>query len=186
MAKLPPNFFYDPKEELRGILGQGYVASVVSGQGLGKGIMVLSDRRLYQKGKIFEKDPKRGWVTSAGEKTIAVKDITGTSFFQMNPIHYIVMMVVTLPFALWALAAAKTTPGGSNAAEALSYILHGGCLAFYVLYQVGRKRLFVVHYAGGEIATSCRWYPIEEIEEFQRIISLEKDRIEEERETRSD
>ena len=47
------NLFHDKNEELKGVLGQGYVSLVFVQNSFSKSVMVLTNKRLYQKGRLF-------------------------------------------------------------------------------------------------------------------------------------
>ena len=175
MADIPKEFFHDPDEQVRGVLGQGYIGSLVSGQGFSRSVMYLTDKRLYQRGRIYEKDPTGRWTSSKGVKAVSVRDITGTSFTEVNLIACLIAGILGILSSIGALTA------GISQNEAAAYKCAGlffVCgLALILAYVFARIRTFVVHYAGGSIGVNCRWYPEEEINAFQKLISVEKDRI---------
>ena len=178
MADIPKEFFHDPDEQVRGVLGQGYIGSLVSGQGFSRSVMYLTDKRLYQRGRIYEKDPTGRWTSSKGVKAVSVRDITGTSFSESSPIAFLIIGIICTVMAIGLLIALPFAPSHERGFLFLPVALCvlagvGGILR----YVFGRIRTFVVHYAGGSIGANCRWYPEEEIEAFQRTISREKDRV---------
>ena len=46
---------------------------------------------------------------------------------------------------------------------------------FYILYFVKRESMFLVAFPGGGFAFDIRWYPISDIQDFQRQLHLLKD-----------
>ena len=177
MADIPSNFFHDPKEELRGVLGQGYIGSLVSGQGFSRSVMYLTDKRLYQRGKIFQRNAKGKWRSTKGVRAVGVADITGTAFQETTVFWKLVLGLSACLCVLDGIAALVQKGGDDVAAWAVT-IVFGSLGAFFLLsYYLNRRRLFIVQYAGGEIGTNCRWYSQEEIEALQSAISREKDRV---------
>ena len=84
-----------------------------------------------------------------------------------------------LQLTLLNLGATSPSPAGSNVSGVLpimflSFLIGVTCL---LVYFMTKKRFFIVDYSGGGLAAECRWYSQSEIDEFQRLISIEKDRI---------
>jgi len=167
MATIPQSFLHDPREQVRGVLGQGYVASIIAEGSLSRSLMVLTDRRLYQAGKIFERVAPRKVVSTNGKKVVSVGDITGTSIFEQDNVAPLVLAgpLGAIGILVWI--------AGSVGTGVLLVAL--SVLITFVAFLM-RKRFFVVEYAGGAIATECRWYTAEEIDAFQKRISIEKDK----------
>ncbi len=187
MPEIPKSFFHDPSEEVRGVLGQGYIASIISSSSVDTSVLVLTNKRLYQKGKIFEKLPSGKWVSVKGFKTVPVESITGSSFTEINPFAmfvagwiFIAIFVIPLLIALFSSGfqgptGAGASRGGGSGLLSLIFLIFGICLL--VAYYLKRARIFVVENAGGQIGTNCKWYSESEILNFQKIISQEQDRI---------
>ncbi len=77
-------FFFDQSENVVGILGQGYLTSLLQGR-LSKSVFIALTKRIYQRGKVYEKNPFGGIVSVKGHKGVDIKDITGLSFWETNP-----------------------------------------------------------------------------------------------------
>jgi hypothetical protein len=145
------NWFHDPSEKFIMALGQGYLTSILQGK-ISKGCFVLTDKRVYFKGKAFYK-VRDGWRSHKTETVTKVKDITSVSFREENYPELLIFGLITMFFIIGII--------------------------FLIAYAVKRMRLFVVQHAGGEIMTDSRWYSHEEMREFQRQISLIKDQLNE-------
>ena len=67
--------FFDKEEQLISVLGQGYIANILEGN-FQKSSLILSSKRLYQKGKIYDKVSDRKWKSLEGQKVVDINDIT--------------------------------------------------------------------------------------------------------------
>jgi hypothetical protein len=139
-------------------------------------MMVLTNKRLYQVGKVYEKVSDNKLVSTEGKKVISIPDITGTSFRQFNLTSSLIFGMLFLIFSIMAFFFYAT--------DAVTYwilIISIWCLIMglgsMIKYHLGHKRFFIVEYPGGSVATECNWYAEKELDEFQKNISIEKDRI---------
>ena len=82
--KLPRSFYMDPDEEPRAILGQGYITSLLTGQGRTKSVMVLTNRRLYVDGKSFQRNSPGVFTSVQGKKNVEVGKINSTAYEQKS------------------------------------------------------------------------------------------------------
>jgi hypothetical protein len=127
--------------------------------------MILTDRRLYQMGTIFERVAPGKVEMTTGKKVVSIRDITGTSTFQQDNVG---LLVVAGLLGAFSFVAAGST--------SLQVVLAAFAVCCAVAAFLCRKRFFVVEYAGGAIATDCRWYTSDEVDAFQKAISLQKDK----------
>jgi hypothetical protein len=157
---------YDPSEVHMGTLGINYLQSFLDSGILSKTVLVLTDKRLYQKGKSYEKNNKNGYNKINTQKVVDLKDITGTSFFEFDPfiikISAIILIILGVIFFFL---------GESEGA----FFMIAGSIFSFILYKISLKRFFVVEYAGGAIYTDSSLYDEAEINEFQKAISNLKD-----------
>jgi len=167
--------FHSQKEKFEGVLGQGYAASVLQGN-LSKALLVLSDRRLYFKGKVLIPASSGGFIRVKSSQTVNVRDIQGINFIDgSNPLHLgagIVFSLATL--VVWTLALTKESPWLGLAS--FPFLIFA--LSFLASHFANKGKLMVIEYAGGAIAVPCRFYTETEIQDFQRKISMLRDRME--------
>ena len=142
-------FFHSLDEKLIAILGRGYIQSLITGQGLSKGVLLLTDKRLYQRGKRYNRTPRGGWSSINAHAVVNVDDITGTSYLsQEHPgllWSAIILGIIVLIFAF--------TFGEFG--EVYFYIPVIASLILFFAYFINRIRLFVVEYAGGSMALNA-------------------------------
>ena len=161
--------FHSPDEKLVAILGRGYLQSFITGHGLTKGLLLLTDRRLYQKGKRYNRTPNGGWSSFTGSAVVDVNDITGTSYLSLNPFGLLWASIIS-----GILVIAFMYQYGLDSLFEGSFIIVLLPLALLMFYFLQKKRLFVVEYGGGSIALDANWFSQAELNEFQKHISLIK------------
>ena len=183
--KLPRSFYMDPNEEPRAILGQGYITSLLTGQGRTKSVMVLTNRRLYVDGKSFQRNSPNVFSSVQGKKNVEVGKINSTAYesqnagcFKIFPYIFFGTGVLLLLIAIMRLVVADPFHGDDGAIMLFFWgvawlFLGGGSLGMY-LHKM--RKYFVVEFSGGSMATDCNWYGTTEIEDFQRKIYQEQER----------
>jgi len=168
---------------------------------LNKGFSILTDKRVYFKGKYFYRTGKR-FSRRIEERIVDVKDVTGTGFIHKNPIWiksiviiFAIAAIISLivygfynpdaetalqqsyyhinPNSLYLPTNAKPLPRYSVLIFTSGFII--AALIFYSLYRANKKSLFEISFAGGGIAFLVRWFKPEEIQAFQCSIRITKD-----------
>lgn len=161
-------FFHSEHEELVAILGRGYLESLLSGYGASKGVLILSDQRLYQKGQRYSNVQGRGWSTMAASSVVNVEDITGTSFlsYENSGLLWTGLILGLLSLVGLVMGEVAFMIGGA--------VLGVFSISCFVGYGRSRVRLFTVEYAGGTIAMAANWFSQAELNNFQRAVSMLK------------
>lgn len=179
MTSIDPAVFHDPDEVQLGVLGQGFIASVIGAGSVSRSVMVLTDRRVYQFGQLIDTvNDKRRFMYSTGRRVAALRDITGTAFHEVRPWGLLVYGLIVLFAGLACLLAANGASEEDSGVLAMFAILLFILSAFPLLgYLIKKRRYFVVAFSGDYMATECRWFKSEEIYAFQRAISLASDRL---------
>jgi hypothetical protein len=169
---------YDPSEEHMGTLGVDYVSNFLISGDLSKTILVLTDKRLYQKGKAFERNSSNGFSQVNTQKVVDIKDITGTSLINYKPLLLkIVLLFLIAMFSISSISSLGLLFSSEMGLKAFIPLLLNISITYvlYWFYKKIDKRFFVVEYAGGSIATDSSLYKESEINEFQKLISNLKD-----------
>ena len=161
----------DTDEKIISVLGNGYILTFLSTGRLGKGFAVLSDKRFYFKGKNFYfTENRKGLHSKVEEKTINLKDITGTGFERINPLEFLIFGIICLLIGLGL--------GISLDFDDFSFFpLFLGTICINV-YFLKKKNIFNIDYAGGNIGFDLRLISKEEAEEFQKTLRKCKDKAE--------
>ncbi|MHC4664023.1 MAG: zinc ribbon domain-containing protein [Planctomycetota bacterium] len=172
---------HEQNEEIIAVLGQNYVISISQGF-FKKCFMVLTDKRLYQRGKMYEMT-RDGIKSYTGEKVVNARDVIGTSFFRYRPIslliYGIIFTIIGLAVDIGAIAGIADNPkdaplwGILIAFASLAFLFPGALCVF--LYFCSSQH-FTVSTAGGSISTPAGWYTQDELRDFARNISEIKSR----------
>ena len=167
-------FFVEDYETPLAELGQGFIQNYISSGDLSKAFAVVSERRVYFKGELYRKVKGR-WKKGMEEKTVDLKDITGTGYESLRQL-WLLILAICSPLYVIAIQWAD----GS-----IAYGLRNNCLAeqmlhpvwiimflifvgiFLFLYFTKRKTIFRIEFAGGEIACPVSWYSKETVDKFQ-------------------
>ncbi|WNX85938.1 SHOCT domain-containing protein [Agathobaculum sp. NTUH-O15-33] len=178
IAKKYP-FFVDPAETPQAELGSGFIQSYLGGGAISKGFVVATQRRAYFKGKSYFKDFKGHWKKQMQEKTVDLKDITGTGYTSMRQLWMLISGISSFfwPVLLCFLFKGK---GGITAVldniafqytRNLFFMVLLGLLplgVFLALYFLKRRTLFTIEFAGGNISFNTSWYGKSEVDSFQK------------------
>lgn len=163
-------------EKIQAILGSGVGHTFLATGELKKGFAILSDKRIYFKGKCFIKKGSI-YLIQREERVVDVKDVTGTGFVYNNPIWMFVLGIV-----LSVLSVLFVMLGGMGIVPpvlgALILLLPVGLIMLF-MYNECKTTIFQISFAGGTIGFNTFYIPKHEVELFQKRIREIKDSIEE-------
>lgn len=182
-------FFMNPKEKFVCALGNGYLMNFLAGGFLGNGFAVVSDKRVYFKGRAFEFGENKFNVKTV-TSTVDLKDVTGTETRTIKKPGNMAAGILLSVFGLLMLIlyGVMKGSGGSMGGAGDAIILSLGLfmmimgLIMIMVYFVGRNTLLTIMFGGGGIAFPLNWYPAQEGENFQRMLRIAKDQVVEEAE----
>jgi hypothetical protein len=166
--------FYEDDEELIAVLGKGYLQSILSGQGIQKGSLILTNKRVYFKGKRYERTGG-GFKSYFGQSVINVHDCVSGNRIQISKIGLLLLGILLL------------IVGGFFLYRFISVLLWCCFIWFYFMpsllfalgvfliirYAMKKFEIFYIEYSGGAIGTNCGWFSNQEINEFQKTLSLQ-------------
>lgn len=171
--------FIEHEENLISILGTNTAKTFFSTGVLGNGFAVLSDKRMYFKGRFYIRIGK-GFYKRMEERVVDLNDITGTGFqHNKNIIFSLLFKVITVLFAapyvvpllFWIIYLLNN----KKWAFITALILSGPfSWLFYFLDKMYNYSLFEVSYAGGGIAFDLSWITKADSDEFQKALQKAK------------
>lgn len=170
------SLFASGSEEFRAILGQDYYASILVEDDLSKSAIVVTDKRVYQFGKIYKPGFRLhngGIRARGGKKSVNLEDITGITSIELSkPLPgYAVLSFGLLMVTLGVLSDVKES-------ELIMILLGSVVIISGAAISLLRKRkYFVIEYAGGSIVHPVKFATRTEMELFQGIISMQKDKL---------
>jgi len=170
------NLFASQHEKFIAILGQDYFSSLLIDDDLSDSAVIVSDKRVYQVGKMYESGRRiygGGLRVSTGKKTVSLQDVTSTSCKEVTkPLPGTSLVVFGLTAATLGLLSEVRQSTIIMLVIALLSIATG---VFLILRL--RKRYLVIEYAGGSMAQPVKFITDTELNLFQGIIMVEKERV---------
>ena len=176
----------DPAEEVKSVLCNNFMQTFISTGMLGNGFAILTDKRVYFKGKCFFRKG-RGFYSKTEEKTVDLKDVTGTGFVHNKATWAKVVYTILFWFSISVFGLAllggivfdtlnngvpfSDTPIGMIIGPFFYFLLH---LVFKFIYKTYNYSVFEISYAGGGIAFDMNWITQQEAKEFQQQLVLLK------------
>lgn len=155
--------FIDPDEKFIAKMGNGFLVNVLSGQKLRKTAGILSDKRVYFKGKMFSLD-KGKFTSNTCFQTINADEITGTGFVYQTV--SLVSLIVELAILLFITIFLLATTRHMEATFIFLFLLAAG-LSF-LAYFLFKKVFFFVEYPGGRVMFDATRVGIKEVQAFQK------------------
>lgn len=96
-------YFVNKEEKYLSSLGNGYILNFIANRTLNRGFAVISDKRVYFRGSCFSGQGKK-YKKTEEERTIDIKDITGSGFIYQRYIGIILSLFATLAVFLSVIA----------------------------------------------------------------------------------
>ena len=160
-ARLKATVFVDRNEELKVVLGDSYLKNYIQTGRLEKSFAILTDRRVYMKGKCYEKKGLFGLRSTNIDKVIDVQDITGTEYRSrrlplLKPIS-LVVSIISLYFLFVCTVASISTQWEEmigNVITALVFVITLICWGVF-LFVRNSYEFLDISFAGGQIAYDC-------------------------------
>jgi len=156
-------------------MGPDYFSSILTEDDFSKPAIVISDKRIYQFGKVYELGIV-GWRrVNTGKKIVNLEDVTGTTARELSkPLLGYSIILLGLLFALLGLLSDVRQSTLIMLGLALLTVAGG---VFLVIRR--RQNCLIVEYAGGSMVLPVEFVTQTELDLFQGLISLEKDRAKE-------
>lgn len=169
----PLPFFVDEGERALSILGSGYLKNLLLNGNISKTICVVSNKRLYFKGDSYF-SLGSGFKRARQEYIVDLKDVTatGTRYISNTKALLTIPIFLLLTFALFS---------GLIPYELMSLLISIWTILIPVIifsivyFLLTKKNLFMISFAGGQIAFNTAWYSKMEMEAFQKILHITKE-----------
>ncbi|MBN2105484.1 hypothetical protein JW835_15705 [bacterium] len=156
--------FYEPEEKEMACLGRSYLSSFLTEGSISKSVLLVSQKRLYQKGSIFEKSFTGKLTRWDGQSVIPLDAISGTSYRIKRAIGLLIMGWIAIIVSIFAFIGAQESEG--LLVLAIPALFFG--VLWLIAYGLSAKEFFVVSFAGGELVINTHWYSRKEMNEFQQ------------------
>lgn len=173
--------FMDINEKFISSLGNGYILNFLANGSISQGFSFVTDKRVYFKGTCYSGQGTNLTITNE-ERTVDVKNITGSGFLKTSSIGYLIGGILLLIIAAGFLCSALLN-GLYGYDEGIGAAITLLGIAFALLIPAIRclkeylkgKTLFRIEYAGGCIAFDVSFYAMAEVQDFQKQIRRAKD-----------
>ncbi len=169
--------FVDEQEEQKAVIGSGYLNNMLHSGVLGKGFGVLTNRRLYYRGKCFYKSGGQ-FMNTDEDCTVDLQDITSTGFIYARNLIWLVFAVLADVASFFFLFAAVMV---SSYNRPLFVLLLGvfiiAAVLFSLLFVLTKKTIYEVTFAGGQLSIKASSYGVSEVRAFDKALRREKDSL---------
>lgn len=160
-------FIHDKNEHIYAVLGHGFLMNYLRGD-ISNTLVILTNKRIYLRGRQILNQGFRT-VQIDGEHVCNLKEATGSLYTVNSQPFWMVIQVVLFAGALIFMGSSNPIDWKNGAAFVPSF-------AALAAYFLTKKRVFQINYNGGSIATNANNYSIEEIQLFQKNISMLQER----------
>lgn len=169
------SMFVDTNEQQIAVLGGNYLSNFLATGSIEKGFCVLSDKRVYFRGKCYYKSGG-DYKARSEERMVDVKDITGTGFAETRLFGLKILAIASLAWVLIISLLVFTSKYLVDGWMAM-YFLMGPLPAILVwaAYFFIRLKVFEITFAGGHIAFKASQYDAAEMQNFQKSVRKAKD-----------
>ena len=124
-------------------------------------ILILTDKRLYQKGCLQEKYRFGMTNKHEGLQIISTKAIISLSLIEIKDYRKRFDSIILFGAGIFLFIQHHI----STALLCLLFILPS--IILHLFYHIKKKKLFVVNFMDGSLTTNLKWYPDDELKEFQ-------------------
>ena len=178
------NLFVDANEKEISTLGSNYLRNFLSTGSLENGFCIVTDKRVYFRGKCYTKSGNN-YKSTKEEKTVDLKDVTGTGFTFIKRFWLMILAIlctiwaVVLTFSLVASLPELNESEGWSSILLVIFVAILPTIVLWGLYWFLKVKVFEISFAGGKIAFKASSYNENEVNNFQRALRQAKDNYKE-------
>lgn len=163
------DLFVNEEEQQKAVLGGGYLSNLLHSGVLQKGFGVLTDRRLYYRGKCFYKVGGR-YMKADEDCTLDLQDITSTGFFYTRNLICLLMSALSCIASWYCLIFCISE----------FYLLAAFLLCIFValtvlFFIVSKRTMYEVTFAGGTLSIKASSYGVPQLRAFDKELHRAKD-----------
>ena len=85
--------FVEPSEQYVSSIGNEYITNFLLNNSLSKGFAIVSDKRVYFKGKCYYQNDNGKLKKRFTEQIVDLKDVTGTGYKRVNPTWILILSI---------------------------------------------------------------------------------------------
>lgn len=167
------SMFVDANEQQIAVLGGNYLSNFLATGTIEKGFCVLSDKRVYFRGKCYYKSGG-DYKARSEERMVDVRDITGTGFSETRLFGLKILAIIVLAWPFIPIFLDLLTRGRFSLEGWLEYGVLPSLVVFAAYFFV-KLKVFEISFAGGHIAFKASQYDAAEMQNFQKSVRKAKD-----------
>lgn len=167
------SMFVDANEQQIAVLGGNYLSNFLATGSIEKGFCVLSDKRVYFRGKCYYKSGG-DYKARSEERVVDVKDITGTGFAETRLFALKILAVIVLAWPAIPTFLDVLTYGRFSLESWLGLGVLPSLIVWAAYFFV-KSKVFEISFAGGHIAFKASQYDAAEMQNFQKSVRKAKD-----------
>lgn len=158
------DMFVSADEGQKAVIGGGYLSNMLKTGILGKGFGVLTNRRLYYKGKCFYKVGGR-YMKTDEDCTVDLQDITSSGFTYTRYLWLLISGIVVMVLAILLLFEQEDV-------WLLICPIGIALLAAYIYFRI---TMYTVTFAGGSLSIKASSFGVKEVRAFDKALRQAKD-----------
>lgn len=176
------DIFVSADEGQKAVIGGGYLKNLLSGNGLSKGFGVLTNRRLYYRGKSYYKVGGR-FMKTKEDCTVDLRNITSSGFTYTRRLWLLVLAIFSFVFAFCYRILMIIRMGDYRYmsrvqikdAVLIYILLLAVALVSLTAYILFEKTIYSVTFAGGCLGINVSFFGIEKLRDFDKALHQAKD-----------
>lgn len=171
--------FVSADERQKAVIGGGYLDNMLKTGVLSKGFGVLTNRRLYYRGKCFYKIGGR-YMKTDEDCTIDLQDITSSGFTYTGRLWILCLAVLNFLGVLFWIIAGMTVLQYPYISDGEQVMINGLrqfliCVLLTAAYLYFKISIYEVTYAGGSLSIRASSFGIRDVRAFDKALHQAKD-----------
>lgn len=170
------DLFVSSDEEQKAVIGGGYLSNLLSGGGLSKGFGILTNRRMYYRGKSYHKVGGRYMKTNE-DCTLDLQDITSSGFTYTRRLWALILAILFGGRGILGMfVIAPYSEGIVLGGILLSiFIFLAMSIIFVLVFILLKKVIYTVTFAGGCLGINVSFFGISNVRDFDKALHKAKD-----------
>lgn len=165
------DMFVSADEEQKAVVGGGYLSNMLKTGILGKGFGVLTNRRLYYRGKCFYKVGGR-YMKTDEDCTVDLQDISSSGFTYTRYLWLLILAVLALAFGIFDMFIESYSYHPAYGLGLVICLVGIALLAAYIYFRI---TMYTVTFAGGSLSIKASSFGVKEVRAFDKALRQAKD-----------
>ena len=163
--------YVNADEEQKAVVGEGYLNGLLDSGVLRKGFWVLTNRRLYYRGKCYYKIGGR-YIKTDEDYTVEIQDISSSGFTYTRYLWVLALSVIPLALAVINFLVESELRHPNYGWTVCFGVLGAALVAAYCLIK---QTMYTITFAGGSLSIKASSYGLKEVRAFDKTLHFVKD-----------